>query len=46
MKLRVAKKITKNLDVLQYHEAQTVKAATVMRRAAKRADKAEKAKVK
>jgi hypothetical protein len=46
MKLRVAKKITKNLDILNYHEAQTVKAATMMRRAAKRAEKAEKAKAK
>lgn len=40
MKLRVAKKITKNLEVLDYHKAQIVKAETVMRRADKRAKKA------
>jgi hypothetical protein len=46
MKLRVAKKITKNLETLSYHKAQTAKAETVMRRAAKRAEKAKQAEAK
>lgn len=40
MKARVAKKITKNSEVLNYHKAQITKAETVMRRESKKAAKA------
>lgn len=42
MNFRVAKKISKNAETLHYNKAQVAKAATVLRRSKKNAEKASK----